>query len=47
MIQRLVGFALRMPAVVMALATALVIGGLWAYDALDVEAYPNPVPPLV
>ncbi len=47
MIQRLVRFALKMPAVVIALATGLLIVGLWSYAVLDVEAYPNPVPPLV
>ena len=38
MIQRLVGFALRMPVVVMALAITLVVSGLYAYDVLDIEA---------
>src|ERR1700761_9614627 len=47
MIAKLVGFALRMPFVVIALATGLIIMGLYCYDVLDVEAYPNPVPPLV
>jgi heavy metal efflux system protein len=47
MIEKLVGFALRMPALVVAMATALVIVGLYSYDVLDVEAYPNPVPPMV
>jgi cobalt-zinc-cadmium resistance protein CzcA len=47
MIQRLVDFALRMPFIVLATATVLVIAGLTAYSKLDIEAYPNPVPPLV
>ena len=47
MIQRLVAFALRMPFIVLATATVLVIAGLTAYSRLDIEAYPNPVPPLV
>jgi heavy metal efflux system protein len=47
MITKLVGFALRSPAIVLALAVTLVITGLYAYDVLDVEAYPNPVPPMV
>jgi cobalt-zinc-cadmium resistance protein CzcA len=46
-IQRLVDFALRMPFIVVATATCLVIAGLAAYSRLDIEAYPNPVPPLV
>jgi cobalt-zinc-cadmium resistance protein CzcA len=36
-----------MPVIVVALALVLVGLGLAAYDRLDVEAYPNPVPPLV
>jgi heavy metal efflux system protein len=47
MIAKLVGSALRMPAVVFALAAALLIVGLYSYSVLDVEAYPNPVPPMV
>jgi heavy metal efflux system protein len=47
MIAKLVGSALRMPAVVLALAAALMIVGGWCYSVLDVEAYPNPVPPMV
>jgi cobalt-zinc-cadmium resistance protein CzcA len=47
MIQRLVDFALRMPLIVLATALVLVIAGLTAYSRLDIEAYPNPVPPLV
>lgn len=47
MIQRLVDFALKMPFIVLATAVVLVIGGLTAYSNLDIEAYPNPVPPLV
>ncbi|HSQ65389.1 MAG TPA: CusA/CzcA family heavy metal efflux RND transporter [Polyangiaceae bacterium] len=47
MIQKLVAVALRMPIVVL-VCTAVVIGaGLFAYSDLDIEAYPNPVPPLV
>ncbi len=47
MIQRLVAFALRMPFVVLATVVALIVGGAVAYKQLDIEAYPNPVPPLV
>jgi heavy metal efflux system protein len=46
-IQRLVDFALRMPFIILATATCLIIAGLAAYSRLDIEAYPNPVPPLV
>src|SRR3982074_2470918 len=47
MSQRLVDFALKMPFIVLAIAVVLVIAGLTAYSRLDIEAYPNPVPPLV
>ncbi len=45
MIQKLVAFALRMPIIVIAMAVVIVLGGLAAYAQLDIEAYPNPVPP--
>ena len=47
MIQRIVAGALRMPLIVLAVALILVALGLGAYRALDIEAYPNPVPPMV
>jgi cobalt-zinc-cadmium resistance protein CzcA len=47
MIQRLVDFALKMPFIVLAAAIVLIIAGVTAYSNLDIEAYPNPVPPLV
>src|ERR1700691_6011068 len=47
MISKLVALALRMPAIVLSLAMGLVIVGMYAYNVLDIEAYPNPVPPLV
>jgi AcrB/AcrD/AcrF family len=47
MIQRLVAAALRMPFVVISVVVVIIIAGLGAYRALDIEAYPNPVPPLV
>ena len=47
MIQRVVAFALRVPSIVALLALAIVALGVMAYDSLDIEAYPNPVPPLV
>jgi cobalt-zinc-cadmium resistance protein CzcA len=47
MIQRIVSGALRMPFVVFACAIVLVVIGLAAYEQLDIEAYPNPCPPLV
>lgn len=47
MITRLVGWAVRTPFVVILFAVFLAVTGAWAYEELDIEAYPNPVPPLV
>ena len=47
MIQRLVAFALRMPLVILASTLGIVVAGIISYKELDIEAYPNPVPPLV
>src|SRR5271170_111554 len=47
MIQRIVVTALRMPLLVFACAAVLIVLGLAAYRELDIEAYPNPCPPLV
>jgi heavy metal efflux system protein len=47
MIAKLVRFALNTRFLVLVLALALIGGGLKAYQTLDIEAYPNPVPPLV
>ena len=45
--QKLVGLALRFRSVVLVLGVALVVAGLLAFRQLPIEAYPNPVPPLV
>jgi cobalt-zinc-cadmium resistance protein CzcA len=47
MIQKIVRFVLRMPAFVLILAGAIVALGLYCYSQLDIEAYPNPVPPMI
>src|SRR5258708_12136419 len=47
MIQRIVAGALRMPLIVFAVAVLIVVIGLAAYRELDIEAYPNPCPPMV
>ena len=47
MIQKLVAFALRMPFVAWMGSLVVVVAGVLSYLALDIEAYPNPVPPLV
>ena len=47
MIARIVGLALKSPVIILLLGLGLVGGGLVAYTYLDIEAYPNPVPPMV
>src|SRR6516164_2537117 len=47
MIERIVNLALNFRAIVIMVTVVLVFGGAAAYARLDVEAYPNPVPPLV
>jgi heavy metal efflux system protein len=47
MIQRLVALALRYRALVAVLGGGVVVVGLLAFHQLPIEAYPNPVPPLV
>src|SRR5882762_11994128 len=44
---RLVGAALRFPGLVLAFALGLLGVGLYCYTQLDVEAYPNPVAPMI
>ena len=45
--QAIVGAALQQRILVLILAVALIAGGLFAYKQLNIEAYPDPVPPLV
>src|SRR3979490_3370189 len=45
--QAIVGAALQQRILVLILAWALIPGGLFAYKRLNIEAYPDPVPPLV
>jgi cobalt-zinc-cadmium resistance protein CzcA len=47
MIERIVDFALRFPGVIVLLTLGLVVAGTVSYSFLNIEAYPNPVPPLV
>jgi cobalt-zinc-cadmium resistance protein CzcA len=47
MIGRIVRLALEFKWVVLLIALAVISGGIAAYRELDIEAYPNPVPPLV
>ena len=45
--QAIVGAALRQRILVLILSVAMIAGGLFAYNQLNIEAYPDPVPPLV
>jgi len=45
--QAVVGAALQQRVLVLILAAALIAAGLFAYKRLNIEAYPDPVPPLV
>ncbi|WP_147157338.1 efflux RND transporter permease subunit, partial [Reyranella soli] len=45
--QAIVGAALRQRILVMILSVTVIAGGLFAYSNLNIEAYPDPVPPLV
>ena len=47
MIGRLVRFALGVPGFVIIATVVLVLGGIYSFTELQIEAYPNPVPPLV
>ena len=47
MIEKIVHFVLKTPAVAILLALGLVAIGGYSYSVLNIEAYPNPVPPLV
>ena len=47
MVRRLVELSLRFETAVLAGAVVLAGLGLWAYANLDIEAYPDPVPPRV
>src|SRR6516162_6656269 len=47
MLQKVIAAALRLPSMILLLAMILIGVGLYSYKVLDIEAYPNPVPPLV
>jgi cobalt-zinc-cadmium resistance protein CzcA len=47
LIQKLVASALRYAFLVYALSAGVVAAGLYAYAQLDIEAYPNPVAPMI
>jgi heavy metal efflux system protein len=43
----IVAAALKQRILVVILAAVMIVGGLFAYKSLNIEAYPDPVPPLV
>src|SRR5579859_339852 len=45
--QAIVGFALRYRGAILMMGFAIVVAGLLSFRRLPIEAYPNPVPPLV
>ena len=45
--QSVIGAALKQRVLVIILGLVLMVGGLFAYKQLNIEAYPDPVPPLV
>jgi cobalt-zinc-cadmium resistance protein CzcA len=47
MVQRIVAFALKFRAIVLAGTLITLFGGVFAAAELDIEAYPNPCPPMV
>jgi cobalt-zinc-cadmium resistance protein CzcA len=47
MVRAIAGLSLRFRLLVFGLAVALVGAGIWAYETLDIEAYPDPVPPML
>ena len=47
MVRKFVDLSLRFKAAVLVAAAVLLGAGLWAYSNLDIEAYPDPVPPRV
>ncbi|HEX4336945.1 MAG TPA: CusA/CzcA family heavy metal efflux RND transporter [Polyangiaceae bacterium] len=47
MVERIVRFVLKRPAFAIFFALALFVIGAYSYSQLNIEAYPNPVPPLV
>src|SRR5215468_188847 len=47
MVRRIVAASLKWPLLVLAGAVGLAGLGLWSYANLDIEAYPDPVPPRV
>ena len=47
MIRRLIDWAVSNPLIVMLLTVALTIGGAYAFTHVNIEAYPDPTPPII
>ena len=47
MIAKLVAAAVRAPLIVLCLTLTLIVVGVYSYSQLDIEAYPNPVAPMI
>lgn len=47
MIERIVKFSLRKPILILLLSATVIFAGIAAFRGLNIEAYPDPVPPLV
>ncbi len=47
MIGKLIDFILRERLLVVALSVLLLLGGFYAFKALNIEAYPDPSPPTI
>ena len=47
MVQKLVTGALKLPLAVVVFAIVVAAMGLYCYQQLDIEAYPNPVAPMI
>ena len=47
MVSKLIGAMLRQRLLVVALTILLLVGGLYAFRALNIEAYPDPSPPTI
>jgi len=45
LVDKLIYFILRERVLVVVLAAMLLVGGLWAFRYLNIEAYPDPSPP--
>ena len=47
MVGRLIDLILRERLLVVALSVLLLVGGLYAFKSLNIEAYPDPSPPTI